>query len=201
MGDIKYRVAWEKHQRIVKDREDKAIEKERMAYNSIDWHDFVVVQTVDFQPSETRNFCVTYMPLRPQFLVNLPPLCTQRDVGSRILLQQRTEAAKLAAETIAMDVESDSDEEDARAQQHEEIQDHQRPTYEVTQPNPAMPQVDSALVREYDPKKARQQTVRKPLPDKYIISPLTNERISANQLGDHMRYNTVAPQYKEQRDR
>lgn len=56
VGDVKYRVAWEKHQRVVKDREDKAIEKERMAYNSIDWHDFVVVQTVDFQPSETCMF-------------------------------------------------------------------------------------------------------------------------------------------------
>lgn len=131
--------------------------------------------------------------------MNLPPLCTQKDVGSRILLQQRTEAAKIAAETIAMDVESDSDEEDAQASRHDD--DHQRPTYEVTQPTPAPPQVDSALVREYDPKKARQQPARKPLPDKYIISPLTNERISANQLGDHMRYNTVAPQYKEQRDR
>lgn len=56
MGDIRYRVAWERHQRVVKDREDKAIQKERMAYNAIDWHDFVVVQTVDFQPSETRKF-------------------------------------------------------------------------------------------------------------------------------------------------
>ncbi|KAI6174614.1 Splicing factor 3A subunit 1 [Aphelenchoides bicaudatus] len=190
MGDVRYRVAWEKHQRNVKDREDKAVEKERMAYNSIDWHDFVVVQTVDFQPSET---------------LNLPPLCTQRDVGTRILMQQRTEAAKIAAETVAMDMESDSDEEDnrasARRHQQDEIIDHQRPTYEVTQPTPAPPKADSALIRDYDPKRARQNAAKKPLPDKYIISPLTNERISATQLGDHMRYNTVAPQYKEQRDR
>lgn len=51
--DVKYRVGWEKHQKAVKDREEAEVERERLAYSSIDWHDFCVVQTVDFQPSET----------------------------------------------------------------------------------------------------------------------------------------------------
>lgn len=55
LNDMYYRVGWEKHQRAVKDREDAEVEQERLAYSSIDWHDFVVVQTVDFQPSETRK--------------------------------------------------------------------------------------------------------------------------------------------------
>lgn len=55
MAEVNYRVGWEKHQRAVKDREDHEIEQERLAYSQIDWHDFVVVQTVDFQPSETRT--------------------------------------------------------------------------------------------------------------------------------------------------
>jgi splicing factor 3A subunit 1 len=190
MGDIKYRVSWEKHQRAVKDREDKAIEKERMAYNSIDWHDFVVVQTVDFQPSET---------------LNLPPLCTQKDVGSRILMQQRIESAKSAAEAVEMEVSDSEDEEEEPRQNYRDQEhhapDHQRAAYEVTQPTPAPPSIDSALVRDYNPKAARQQTVKRPLPEKYIISPLTNERISADKLHDHVRYNTVDPQYKEQRAR
>lgn len=56
MNDVFYRVGWEKHQRAVKDREDAEVEQERLAYSQIDWHDFVVVQTVDFQPSETCKF-------------------------------------------------------------------------------------------------------------------------------------------------
>lgn len=60
LGDVKYRVAWEKHQKQVKEKEDKALEEERMAYNSIDWHDFVVVQTVDFQPNETGKIFTIY---------------------------------------------------------------------------------------------------------------------------------------------
>ena len=37
--------------------------------------------------------------------------------------------------------------------------------------------------------------------EKFIISPLTNERIPADKLHEHVRYNTVDPQFKEQRDR
>ncbi|KIH48187.1 surp module, partial [Ancylostoma duodenale] len=74
MEDVNYRVAWEKHQKSLRDKEEKEAEKERVAYASIDWHDFVVVQTVDFQPGDTTN---------------LPGLCTPKDVGARILLEAR----------------------------------------------------------------------------------------------------------------
>ena len=153
---------------------------------------------------------VSFYFVSQKFAVNLPPLCTQKDVGSRILMQQRTEAAKAAAESEAMEVDSDSDEEQQAAPaasstsapsaggQSERAE--QRAAFEITQPMPAPPTVDSALVRDYDPRKARQQQAAK-LPESYIISPLTNERISADKLQDHVRYNTVDPQYKEQRDR
>ena len=45
-----------------------------VAYASIDWHDFVVVETVDYQPFEAGNF---------------PPPTTPQEVGARVLLQDR----------------------------------------------------------------------------------------------------------------
>ena len=48
---------------------------------------------------------------------------------------------------------------------------------------------------------ARTNIVSKSGMDKFIISPLTNERIPADKLHEHVRYSTVDPQYKEQRDR
>lgn len=45
-----------------------------VAYAQIDWHDFVVVETVEYQPSETGN---------------LPPPTTPDEVGARLLQQQR----------------------------------------------------------------------------------------------------------------
>ena len=53
---VKYRVAWTKHEERIKQREKAAIEKERAMYAQIDWHDFVVVETVDFMPDE-RGRC------------------------------------------------------------------------------------------------------------------------------------------------
>lgn len=43
-----------------------------VAYAQIDWHDFVVVETVDYQPFETGNF---------------PPPTTATEVGARVLME------------------------------------------------------------------------------------------------------------------
>lgn len=43
---------WAKYQERERKKEEEEREKERVAYAQIDWHDFVVVETVDFQPNE-----------------------------------------------------------------------------------------------------------------------------------------------------
>lgn len=62
-----------------------------VAYAQIDWHDFVVVETVDYQPFEIGNF---------------PPPTTPEEVGARILIQERFEDG----EDIEMQLESDEEE-------------------------------------------------------------------------------------------
>lgn len=62
-----------------------------MAYAQIDWHDFVIVETVDYQPFEIGNF---------------PPPTTPEEVGARILIQERIEDG----EDIEMQLESDEEE-------------------------------------------------------------------------------------------
>lgn len=49
---VYYRVEWAKFQERERKKEEEEKEKERVAYAQIDWHDFVVVETVDFQPNE-----------------------------------------------------------------------------------------------------------------------------------------------------
>lgn len=46
----------------------------KVAYAQIDWHDFVVVETVDYQIGEIGNF---------------PPPTTPEEVGARVLMQDR----------------------------------------------------------------------------------------------------------------
>ncbi|CAI4231138.1 unnamed protein product [Auanema sp. JU1783] len=182
MEDIKYRVAWEKHQKTLKDKEEKEAEKERLAYAAIDWHDFVVVQTVDFQPGDNAN---------------LPALCTPSDVGARILLEQRQEMNKTAGEAVEMDMEeSDSDDDEHKSDSHQPEVMRPTPT-EFAAPLPPSKQKD-IIVRDYDPKTMHKQ---KRAGEKYLISPLTGERVPTDKLEEHVRYNTVDSQYLEGRDR
>ncbi|KAK0395631.1 hypothetical protein QR680_001366 [Steinernema hermaphroditum] len=194
LSEIRYRVGWEKHQKMMKDKLEQEQEKERLAYSQIDWHDFVVVQTVDFVPNETAS---------------LPPMCNKKDVGARILMQAHQEAAKAAQQAVAMDMDSDSEEEVERPTREDtsiakpsegRVRNEQRSVFEVTQPMPAAPSANTVVIKDYDPKRDRPLPGKGPA-EKWLISPLTDERIPADKLQEHVRYNTVTTQYKEQRER
>jgi len=72
-----------------------------VAYSQVDWHDFVVVETVDYQPNEPGNF---------------PPPTTPDEVGARVLMQERIEDG----EENEMMVESEPEDEDDEAEKEEE---------------------------------------------------------------------------------
>ncbi|XP_033638833.1 splicing factor 3A subunit 1-like isoform X2 [Asterias rubens] len=99
MEAVNYRVQWAKHQEAQRKKEEEEREKERVSYSQIDWHGFVVVETVDFQPGEQGNFPP---PLRPE------------DIGRRILAEKRYEqfGELEEEEDVEMEVES-GDEEDS----------------------------------------------------------------------------------------
>ena len=77
LQQVKYRVAWIKHQEAKRRREQEAAEKERVSYAQVDWHNFVVVETVDYQPWEAGHF---------------PPPTNPGEVGARVLMQRRVES-------------------------------------------------------------------------------------------------------------
>jgi len=77
INEVYYRVEWQKIQLREKAKVDEMIEKERVAYAQIDWHDFVVVETVDYQANEQGNF---------------PPPTTPADVGARTIALERIES-------------------------------------------------------------------------------------------------------------
>lgn len=71
---VKYRVEWHKYQERLRKKEEEATEKERVAYAMIDWHDFVVVETVDFSINEAGSF---------------PMPTTPEEVGARTIADER----------------------------------------------------------------------------------------------------------------
>ncbi|XP_060068714.1 splicing factor 3A subunit 1-like [Ylistrum balloti] len=219
LNQVKYRVEWAKYQERERRKEAEAIERERVAYAQVDWHDFVVVETVDFQPSEQGN---------------LPPPTTPSEVGARVLAQERIDRGEVD-EGEEMEVESDDEEEVeieknvGKARQTEiELQDmdessssadeDEEELHEVAPPQPPAPapppppppsdipapplppMPDQVVVRkDYDPK-------AKALPledtsDQYLVSPITGEKIPAHKVQEHMRIGLLDPKWIEARKR
>lgn len=203
LKSLAYRVEWERVQQKERAEENEIAEKERVAYAQIDWHDFVVVETVDYQPNEVGNF---------------PPPTTPADVGARVIVQERIESGQLdpsaldnngrllmqriledesrvAPSSIPKDknidhvaMDEDVIQEDNRSKKAPNIkQDIPLP------PNPA-----NVIIRPYDPK-AKQG--RKHGAEEYFKSPITGELIPASMMSEHMRISTLDPKWLEQKQR
>lgn len=209
LDQVKYRAEWQKYQEAQKAKEEEILERERVAYAQIDWHDFVVVETVDYQPFEIGNF---------------PPPTTPEEVGARILIQERMEEG----EDIEMQLESDEEDgerddtglsqmEDRTSTNRKDAKDNtqvqdmdeessdedneadKRLDQPAIQP-PLPPAPDKVLVKKYDPKQAPKVT-RPTVGDDYLVSPITGEKIPASKVQEHMRIGLLDPRWVEQRDK
>ncbi|CAH0553305.1 unnamed protein product [Brassicogethes aeneus] len=208
LEQVKYRAEWQRYQEQQKAKEEEILERERVAYAQIDWHDFVVVETVDYQPFEIGNF---------------PPPTTPEEVGARLLIQERIEEG----EDIEMQLESDDEEsapptdeglshmqdrthgrkgrDDNRVQDMEEdsSDEDSRGPSKPSQPSiqPPMPPIpDKVVVKKYDPKQAVKVT-RPTVGDDFLVSPITGEKIPASKVQEHMRIGLLDPRWVEQRDK
>ncbi|XP_058813411.1 splicing factor 3A subunit 1 [Topomyia yanbarensis] len=224
LEQVKYRANWNKHQDMQRRREEEKVERERVAYAQIDWHDFVVVEVVDYQPYESGNF---------------PPPTTPDEVGARVLMEERLTEDD---HDIEMQIESDDEESDddrptntnirlskmenrlgqgtTLRKDNNQIQDmdestssseedeperpgRDKPIPAAPQPPPiAPPTHDKVIVKKYDPKQS-QKTQKPPsvVGDDYLISPITGEKIPASKVAEHMRIGLLDPRWVEQRDK
>jgi splicing factor 3A subunit 1 len=224
LKDVAYRVEWDRVQQREKAKEEEQAERERVAYAQVDWHDFVVVETVDYQPNEMGNF---------------PPPTTPQDVGARIIAQERIEAggaegsmvditgrflidriiddesrvelSSLSKQNIidevslAPPVTSDKNI-DQVAMDEDSDDEKQKPADQakkqaIPRDLPLPPNPDNVIIRSgYDPKANKQQTASKQA-ESYFKSPLTGELISASKMSEHMRISMLDPRWIEQRQK
>lgn len=225
--DVQYRVLWARHVEAQKRKEEEDLERERVAYASIDWHDFVTVEMVDFQPGETGNF---------------PPPTTPDEVGARVIAQERYKetGGKGQGDADEMDVASDEEEEEGESDADSEgpvehiqvekppgketntqIQDMEQESSEEEEedfpapplrsapappppkepvPPPQPPLPNPALVRkDYNPKAPKLDAA--PLVgEQYLISPITGEKIPAHKMQDHIRIGLLQEQKQKARE-
>ncbi|KAL1132268.1 hypothetical protein AAG570_010225, partial [Ranatra chinensis] len=214
---VRYRADWIRHQEIQRRKEEQALEKERVAYAQIDWHDFVVVETVDYIPGEMGSF---------------PPPTTPDEVGARVLMQERMMETPEENGEMQMGSEGEdegeahSDEEEAEpsaekgASDNTQVQDMEEESSsedeemggmgagqevgggakrQSLQPPPLPPAPDKVIVKKgYNPKQGAKAAKSS---DEYLISPITGGKIPARKVQEHMRIGLLDPRWVEQRDK
>lgn len=230
LRNVYYRVEWDKVQQREKAKLDEMNEKERVAYAQIDWHDFVVVETVDYQQNEMGNF---------------PPPTTPEDVGARIIALERIEAnnpdgsmidynsrllmsriiddesrieiSSLSAKQnqveiapaietsnkVTLLVDKNIDEVAMDEDSDEEEKQKQTKSSSMTKKDlPLPPNPDHVIIRkDYDPKSKQHVTSTKSSTETYFKSPLTGELIPASSMSEHMRISMLDPRWIEQRQK
>lgn len=202
LDQVKYRANWQKHQDAARRREEEMAERERVAYAQIDWHDFVVVEVVDYQPYENGSF---------------PAPTTPDEVGARVLMEQRLQEDD---NDIEMQIESDEEIDqqvpssgikmsimESRIRDNNQVLDMDETNSDDElnkQPSvaPLMPPThDKVVVKKYDPKQAQKIVKPSPATEEYLISPITGEKIPASKVAEHMRIGLLDPRWVEQRDK
>uniref|UniRef100_A0A061QIM6 Splicing factor 3A subunit 1 n=1 Tax=Tetraselmis sp. GSL018 TaxID=582737 RepID=A0A061QIM6_9CHLO len=166
------RLEWERH----KEAEAKAIadeeEAERIAMASIDWHDFVVVETIEFDPAEDDE---------------LPAPMTSKEI---------------IALSKAQPYEADENEQDNEAEMEMEMDEEEKEMVKQASEVAAAPPVPDAppenikVVKNYK-RTAQGQSYD---PTKYVVSPITGELVPIDQMAEHMRISLIDPRWKDQRE-
>ncbi|KNC73935.1 hypothetical protein SARC_13506 [Sphaeroforma arctica JP610] len=99
LGRVEHRLNWKKQENAKKEAANKDVENERKAFLSINWADFVVVETVPFAEDDTSE---------------LPPPVNRQTIAQRILDQERLQTKKKApAAELVPEAEAENEGENA----------------------------------------------------------------------------------------
>ncbi|KAG1502675.1 hypothetical protein G6F46_010350 [Rhizopus delemar] len=177
-------VAWQEAEKKKKSDED---EKERIAYASIDWHDFVVVETVEFTDADEH--------------ADLPPPMSLAELESMSLAQRRLAAMPepTKEETVSaeeMKVDMDMDDVDMEASDDEMTEQPPAPASVIV---PKIPEVSGPIkIRtDYKPKLMGATANKATVPMQ--TCPRCGETIPVSEMDEHMRIELLDPKWKEQK--
>ncbi|EPS66953.1 hypothetical protein M569_07823 [Genlisea aurea] len=181
------RLEWERSQEQARQKAEDEIEEERQQMAMIDWHDFVVVETIDFADDEDED---------------LPQPMTLDEVirRSKISATEEEEAVEPGKE-----VEMEMDEEEVklveegmRAAALEDNGDVKSSNVIVTTSDEHEPAM--RIVKSW--KRPEERILgNRDLTNDYVVSPITGELIPISEMSEHMRISLIDPKYKEQKDR
>ncbi|XVE85630.1 hypothetical protein DITRI_Ditri17bG0105500 [Diplodiscus trichospermus] len=178
-----HRLEWERSQEQARQKAEDEIEQERMQMAMIDWHDFTVVETIDFADDEDDD---------------LPPVMTIEEVIRRSKISA-TEEDEIVESGKEVEMEMDEEEvqlveEGMGAASIEENDGEKKEIRANEEPEPPM-----RIVKNW--KRPEERIPAERDPTKFVVSPITGELIPINEMSEHMRISLIDPKYKEQKER
>eukprot|EP00898_Chlorokybus_atmophyticus_P003838 jgi/Chlat1/4455/Chrsp29S04408 len=185
---IRKRLNFERSQDEARQRAEDEAEAERQKMAAIDWHDFVVVETIEFFDDEDEE---------------LPAPMTMDEVIRKLRDLPVEEEDEAAATKADMEMEMDDEEMDLVQQGLEA----DKPAEAAAAPTvPSVPAPETApdiskmrIVRDY--KRPEERLARREDGVKMVVSPITGELLPLSEMAEHMRVSLIDPKFKEQKER
>ncbi|WOL04677.1 putative splicing factor 3A subunit 1 [Canna indica] len=184
-----HRLEWERSQEQARQKAEDEIEQERMLMAMIDWHDFVVVETIEFADDEDEE---------------LPIPMTLDEVIRRSKMSALDEDEPMRAAEPSKEMEMEMDEEEIQlveegmraARLDENGMDEKKSEMKAPGDEPEPP---IRIVKNW--KRPEERIPAERDATKFVISPITNELIPISEMAEHMRISLIDPKYKEQKER
>ncbi|KAK7380817.1 hypothetical protein VNO78_33336 [Psophocarpus tetragonolobus] len=177
------RLEWECSPEQARKKAEDEIEQERIQMAMIDWHDFVVVETIDFADDEDEE---------------LPPPMTIEEVIRRSKMSAMEEDIVELGKEVEMEMDEEEAqlvEEDMRTaslEYHDNVKQNEVRVSE--DPEPPM-----RIVKNWTQPEERISAERDST--KFVVSPITGELIPISEMSEHMRISLIDPKYREQKER
>ncbi|CAI9099804.1 OLC1v1036680C1 [Oldenlandia corymbosa var. corymbosa] len=166
------RLEWDRSQELARQRAEEETELERMQMAAIDWHDFVMVDIIDFADDEDEDLP---HPMTHEEVIRMSKVSSSGgkeedfvDPGKEVAMEMDEEEMELVKEGI-------------RAAEENEL--------------------PMRIVKNWKRPEDRLPNQRDPSPTTVVISPITGERIPINEMSEHIRISLIDPKYKEQKER
>nr|XP_029118322.1 probable splicing factor 3A subunit 1 [Elaeis guineensis] len=189
-----HRIEWERSQEQARRKAENEIEQERQQMAMIDWHDFVVVETIEFADDEDDE---------------LPMPMTLEEVIRRSKMSVLGEEAAMETVEPGKEVEMEMEMDEEEVQIVEEGmgaarlegggRDEKKGEAEAAVAPTDEPEPPMRIVKNWKRPEERFPAERDPT--KFMISPITGELIPIGEMAEHMCISLIDPKYKEQKER
>ena len=182
---------------------DEASERDRIEMASIDWHSFVLVETIDFAFEENddsqKHLEILPEPMTLQEVLNMNKAEAEMTAINNDKSNNNIDLNAANTNQVA-NIEMSEEEREMIAQGQRAATALAKNTSNGNNIEPTMKIVRDWKRPEELLNKKDDRTVNNNSSSDYVISPITGEKILVNEMAEHMRISLIDPRWKQQRE-